>query len=49
MSLPSLSAMAVKPLTTPMADAAPGVFALLSSSAWVSSGALPTVLPLLSW
>lgn len=49
MSLPSLSAMAVKPLTTPIADAAPGTFALLSSIAWVSSGVLLIVLPLSSW
>ncbi len=49
MSLPFLSAMAVKPLTTPVADAAPGTLALVSSMAWVSSGVLPTVSPSPSW
>ncbi|TQJ74534.1 hypothetical protein FBY22_7538 [Streptomyces sp. SLBN-31] len=49
MSLPCLSAMAVKPFTTPTAEAAPGTFALRSSMAWVSSGVLLIVLPLSSW
>lgn len=48
MSLPSLSAMAVKPLTTPMAFEAPGTPALFSSSAWVRSGFFAIVLPLSS-